>query len=53
MKISIIAISLLSLFSSAGKYEGVIGVGHQFGGALGGSFLTRHNRVNIMYLWGM
>ncbi|MCJ8318482.1 MAG: hypothetical protein MJK12_02545 [Colwellia sp.] len=35
MKISIIALSLVSLSSSAGEYETSIGFGHQYGGVLG------------------
>lgn len=35
MKISILALSLVSLFSSAGEYETSIGLGHQYGGVLG------------------
>lgn len=38
MKISIIALSLVSFFSSAGEYETAIGLGHQYGGILGAQF---------------
>ena len=38
MKIPIIALSLVSLFSSAGEYETAIGLGHQYGGVLGAQF---------------
>ena len=38
MKISIFALSLLSLLSSAAEYEGVISFGQQFGDVLGGQF---------------
>jgi hypothetical protein len=35
MKKIILALSLFSLFSSAGEYEKSIGLGHQYGGVLG------------------
>ncbi len=38
MKTSIIALSLVSLFSSAGEYEAAVGLGHQYGGILGAQF---------------
>ncbi|GAC21646.1 hypothetical protein [Paraglaciecola arctica] len=38
MKTSIIALSLVSLFSFAGEYETAIGLGHQYGGVLGAQF---------------
>jgi hypothetical protein len=38
MKICIIALSLISYFSSAGEYETAVGLGHQYGGVLGAQF---------------
>jgi len=38
MKISIIALSFITFFSSAGEYESSIGFGHQYGGVLGAQF---------------
>jgi hypothetical protein len=38
MKIPIIALSFVSLFSAAGEYETAIGLGHQYGGVLGAQF---------------
>lgn len=38
MKISIIALSFISLFSSAGQYETSIGLGHEYGGIFGAQF---------------
>lgn len=38
MKTSIIALSFISLFSSAGEYETSIGLGHEYGGVLGAQF---------------
>ena len=38
MKTSIIALSLVSFFSSAIEYETTIGLGHQYGGVLGAQF---------------
>ncbi len=38
MKIYIIALSLVSLYSSAGEYESSVGLGHQYGGILGAQF---------------
>jgi hypothetical protein len=38
MKTSILALSLVCLFSSAGEYEAAVGLGHQYGGVLGAQF---------------
>lgn len=38
MKVAIIALSLVSFFSSAGEYETSVGLGHQYGGVLGAQF---------------
>jgi hypothetical protein len=38
MKISIIALSLISFAGSAGNFEFTIGAGHEYGGILGGQF---------------
>jgi hypothetical protein len=38
MKIYIIALSLVSVFSTAGEYETAVGLGHQYGGVLGAQF---------------
>ncbi|MGB2740224.1 MAG: hypothetical protein WBC60_06665 [Cognaticolwellia sp.] len=38
MKIYILALSLVPLFSSAGEYETAVGIGHQYGGVLGAQF---------------
>ena len=35
MKKFVLALSLFSLFSTAGEYEAAVGVGHQYGGVLG------------------
>ena len=38
MKLGIIALSLVSLFGTAGEYDNSVGVGHQYGGVLGAQF---------------
>jgi len=38
MKKYIIALSFVSLFSTAGEYKTSVGLGHQFGGVLGAQF---------------
>ena len=38
MKISVLVLSLVCFFSSAGEYETAIGIGHQYGGVLGAQF---------------
>lgn len=38
MRIAILALSLVSLFSTAGEYETTVGLGHQYGGVLGAQF---------------
>ncbi len=38
MKISVLALSFVCLFSSAGEYETSVGLGHQYGGVLGAQF---------------
>jgi len=38
MKISIIALSLISFAGSTGEFEAAVGIGHEYGGVLGGQF---------------
>ena len=53
MKTSIIALSLVSLLSSAGEYETVVGLGHQYGGILGAQLAYKTESTKYYGSWGV